>query len=155
MVGARLFGRTWIRYSHIPSVEITSRYSPPLRARTDSHATRPPLPRASFSSLCLNVFRTVCRLYVSRTSLLYCIVMFLATRVICFLFSLLFFTLCTSMRAVGPPTRALLELYTVFGHAALRRARLRYPPSAFPFFPSGDRIRLSASVALRARVEHI
>jgi hypothetical protein len=56
VVGARLFGRTWIRCSHIPSVEITSRYSPLLRARTDSHATRPPLSRISFSSLCLDVF---------------------------------------------------------------------------------------------------
>jgi hypothetical protein len=67
----------------------------------------------------------------------------------------LIFSLCTNMRAVGPPARALLEFYTVFGHAALRRARLRYPPSAFPFSPSGDRIRLSASVASRAQVERI
>ncbi|CEL63947.1 ATP-dependent DNA helicase tlh2 OS=Schizosaccharomyces pombe (strain 972 / ATCC 24843) GN=tlh2 PE=2 SV=1 [Rhizoctonia solani AG-1 IB] len=38
------------------SVEITSRYSPPLQARTVAHA------RASFSSLCLDVFRVFCRL---------------------------------------------------------------------------------------------
>ncbi|CEL56097.1 hypothetical protein RSOLAG1IB_07550 [Rhizoctonia solani AG-1 IB] len=41
--------------------------------------------------------------------------------------------LCTSMPALGPPTRASLESITVSGHASLRQARLRHPPSALRF----------------------
>ncbi|CEL59581.1 hypothetical protein RSOLAG1IB_03514 [Rhizoctonia solani AG-1 IB] len=56
----------------------------------------------------------------------------LATHSRIFLFSIfiLFFTLCTRIRAIGPHTRALLESIAVFGHAARRCARFRYPPSA-------------------------